>query len=411
MSKETKRFLNNALEFNNGLLHLAPSWVPRSFCIPGRRLRLHPDDLFALGAHRGGIDERWFASTVRADNGPGTPEDEGLSYAVAGKEKMLLKTLIEEEGTDILGDSIMSKWGGWKVFAKFFDNMEPLPHHVHVDHDYARQIGAEGKPEAYYFPAQYNFQPDSFPYTFFGLEPGTSREELKRCLAAFDKGDNKILDLTRAYRLELGTGWLIPPGILHAPGSLCTFEPQWASDVYMMFESLPSGKPIDKALLSKDIADDKKDDLDHIIGSLNWELNIVPDFKARFFLPPVEIKNSSPDSFLEKWVVYGRIGGNEVFSAKELTVYSGVKVTIRDTGSYGMLIIQGHGKLNDIQAESPTMIRFGDLTRDEFFIPYDTAVKGVTIHNTGYEPLVMLKYFGPDSNPNMPDKGITRKVI
>ncbi len=107
--KNARSFLKNSIDTNNGLLHLAPAWVPRSFCIPGRRLRLHPDDLFALGAHRGGIDERWFASTVKADNGPGTPEDEGLSYAVAGKESMLFKTLIEEAGTEILGDKIMSK--------------------------------------------------------------------------------------------------------------------------------------------------------------------------------------------------------------------------------------------------------------------------------------------------------------
>ena len=40
---------------------------------PGRRLRLHPDDLYAFGGHRGGINERWFSSTTNADNGPGTP--------------------------------------------------------------------------------------------------------------------------------------------------------------------------------------------------------------------------------------------------------------------------------------------------------------------------------------------------
>lgn len=53
-----KSFLEQTMEINNGLLHLAPTWVPRTFCIPGRRLKLHPDDLFALGANRGGIDER-----------------------------------------------------------------------------------------------------------------------------------------------------------------------------------------------------------------------------------------------------------------------------------------------------------------------------------------------------------------
>ena len=36
---------------------------------------------------------------------------------------------------------------------------------------------------------------------------------------------------SRAYRLEVGAGWQINPGILHAPGSLVTYEPQVASDV------------------------------------------------------------------------------------------------------------------------------------------------------------------------------------
>jgi hypothetical protein len=49
------------------------------------------------------------------------------------------------------------------------------------------------------------------------------------------------------------------------------------------------------------------------------------------------------------------------------------------------------------------MIRFHDITRDEFFVPYPTAIHGVTIENTGAEPLVMLKHFGPDCNPDMPD--------
>jgi len=39
-----------------GILRLAPNWVPRSFCIPGRRIKLHPDDYYALGGARGGID-------------------------------------------------------------------------------------------------------------------------------------------------------------------------------------------------------------------------------------------------------------------------------------------------------------------------------------------------------------------
>ena len=76
------------LDEGRGIFRLAPTWVPRSFCIPGRRIKLHPDDYYILGLERGGIDERWFSSTTHADNGPGTPIDEGMSYIVSsdGKE-------------------------------------------------------------------------------------------------------------------------------------------------------------------------------------------------------------------------------------------------------------------------------------------------------------------------------------
>ena len=67
---KTSEIIKNAFEQGQGIVRLAPNWVPRSFCVPGRRLKLHPDDYYALGGARGGIDERWFASTTPADNGP-----------------------------------------------------------------------------------------------------------------------------------------------------------------------------------------------------------------------------------------------------------------------------------------------------------------------------------------------------
>ena len=404
MNKNVKNFTKKAIETYNGLLYLAPTWVPRAFCIPGRRLKLHPDDLFALGIKRGGIDERWFSSTCNADNGPGTPEDEGMSYVICNNERMLLKDLIETNGVTILGDKVMKKWKGLKVFAKFFDNMDALPHHIHLREEHAKNVGMEGKPEAYYFPPQVNFSENNFPYTFFGLEPGTTKEQVRKCLIDFEKGDNKITNLSKAYRLETGTGWLLPPGILHAPGSLCSFEPQWAADVYCMYQSVVAGKPVDKSLLVKDVPEDKKGDVSYLLDIIDWDLNTAPNFKEKFFLEPVLIDNSTPDKYIEKWIVYGKVAGVEVFSAKELTVYSGAKVTIKDSGAYGLIIIQGHGTINDIAIESPTLIRFGDLTRDEFFVPYPTATRGVSVKNEGNEPLVMLKFFGPDCNPDMPDK-------
>ena len=91
--------VQEAVNAGRGVLRLEPSWVPRSFMIPGRRLKLHPDDLYAFGAHRGGINERWFSSTTKASNGPATTPDEGLSYVhPAAGSKFLLKDAVEVRG-------------------------------------------------------------------------------------------------------------------------------------------------------------------------------------------------------------------------------------------------------------------------------------------------------------------------
>src|SRR3546814_4645496 len=94
-----------ALEQGEGIVRLAPTWVPRSFCVPGRRIKLHPDDYYVLGGVRGGIDERRFSSTTPAKNGPLTGEFEGLSFIVFNnngkEEQFLLKDRSEEHTSEL----------------------------------------------------------------------------------------------------------------------------------------------------------------------------------------------------------------------------------------------------------------------------------------------------------------------
>src|SRR3990170_3602947 len=93
--------INAALDAGQGILRLAPTWVPRSFCIPGKRIKLHPDDYYAFGANRGGIDERWFSSTTKAAN-EGRVWHEGLSFCSFEKQHFLLKDAIAESGQRII---------------------------------------------------------------------------------------------------------------------------------------------------------------------------------------------------------------------------------------------------------------------------------------------------------------------
>ena len=99
------------------------------------------------------------------------------------------------------------------------------------------------------------------------------------------------------------------------------------------------------------------------------------------------------EGFEQKWIVYG----NDYVGGKELIVEPGASVVIEDPCAYGCVVIQGRGTIGSFACESPTLIRYGQLTADEFFVSRDAAVRGVKIVNQSkYEPLVMLKHFGPD---------------
>ncbi len=142
-----------------------------------------------------------------------------------------------------------------------------------------------------------------------GLEPGTTKAQLRKCLENWHKGDNGILDLSQAYRLKRGTGWLIPPGVLHAPGSLCTYEPQWGSDVFGMFQSLVEGREVPWSLLVKDVPKDKHQDLDFIIDQLDWEKNVDTHFKEHNYLEPIVDAARSGPGYTDRWIVYGTVDG------------------------------------------------------------------------------------------------------
>ena len=403
MSKTT--LIHRAFEQGRGILRLAPNWVPRSFCIPGRRIKLHPDDYYALGGERGGIDERWFSSTTPADNGPLTSENEGLSEVVVEDggqtHRALFRDAVSELNGRLIGDRIWAAHEAWPMYSKFFDNLGALPLHIHHRDEHAALTGQKGKPEAYYFPPQANNHGGDFPHTFFGLAPGTTRDQMRACLEGFTRGDNKITDLSQAHRLDPGTGWNVPPGVLHAPGSLCTYEPQKASDVFAMYQSLVGNQIVPEELLWKNCPEDRLGDVAWLMELIDWDTNIDPDFSKKSFMRPQPVRpvaEMEAEGYAEKWVCYR----SDAFSAKELTVQPGRTVTVTDGGAYGLIMMQGHGTMGAWDVETPALIRFSQLTHDEYFVSEAAAREGVTITNPSKsDPIVMLKHFGP-GNPDLP---------
>ena len=393
--------IKQTFEQGGGIFCLMPVFVPRRFSRAGFRLRLHPDDYYALGTKRGSIKERWFSSVIPAMNGPLAPADEGMSYVLpfdgntAGK--FTLREAVDVLGRDLVGDELMTRYGGWPMYSKFFDYEVPLFHHLHLGFDAAAAVRRLGKPEAYYFPPEMNNYAGTFPATYFGFDPDVSKEEVMERLMMYEKGDNRITELSRAYRIQLGTGWYTPPGVIHAPGSYLTYEPLWNSDVNSVYENIASGEVYDYDFLVENCPEDKKRNLEYVMSLLDWEKNVDPHYRKHYFRPPVACPNSD-GRYAEKWVAYA----NDYIAAKELTVQPGQKVVVSDGAAYGCIIIQGHGRFGAYDAEASVMLRFGQPSNDEFFVSEAAAKQGVVIENRSrFQPMVILKHFGPN-HPDMP---------
>jgi len=394
------KLIQETFDKGQGIFRLIPVFVPRLFGQAGRRLRLHPDDYYALGMNRGSMKERWFSSVIVANNGPLAPKDEGMSYVAVEmgniKKKFSLCDAIEELGAAAIGKELKKKYGTWPMYSKFFDYEGPLFHHLHLDDKSAKRIGCVGKPEGYYFPPQLNNYMGTFPHTYFGFSPETTKEQVRERLLRYEDTDNRITELSRAYRIELGTGWYTPPGVVHAPGSVLTYEPQWNSDVNSVYENITAGEIYSHDFLVENCPKNKKSNVDYVISLMDWEKNIDPKYKKHYFRPPV-IRHCDKH-YTEKWIMYA----NDYVGAKELTIQPGQMVTIKDPVAYGCIIIQGHGRFGVFDAEAAIVLRYGQMSTDEYFISEDAAKAGVKITNASpCEPMVMLKHFGPN-HPDMP---------
>jgi hypothetical protein len=161
-----------------------------------------------------------------------------------------------------------------------------------------------------------------------------------------------------------------------------------------MFQSMVEGRAVPWDLLVKDVPPEHHHDLEYLLDMLDWEANLDPEFAKHRRFDPVEA--SSGEGYSEKWVVYS----TPHYSAKELTVFPGHSVTIRDAAAYGLIVVQGWGSIGKMAVETPSLIRYGAMTQDELFVSAQAAAAGVVVTNRSEkENLVMLKHFGP-GNPD-----------
>jgi hypothetical protein len=404
MAVNGRSVVEKSLARGNGILRLEPSWVARDFLPPGRRLGLK-ENAYKVG-ERGWICERWIGSTTRADNRVGPP-DEGLSY-IAGDERMTLRDAVAAAPDLVMGAEYARTHKGLGRLAKIFDFAARIPYHLHQRQKDVDKLGRTSKEEAYYFPDGVDMGPH--PETFFGVHPSIVEQKQFDLLLPHlvEWKDDLILRYARAYLQVPDEGFHLPSGGLHAPGTALTIELQEDSDVFAMLQALNAGKIISKDLLFKDVHPDDRKRIGEraVLNQIDWELSGDPFFYENRHTSPQPVAGAKQPSAgpgqpsagpslpggEEFWVYYNTLR----FSGKKLVVKPGQRYTSMDKGVYNILVWRGSGSFDGHE------VKAGDHERDELLVSHAKAVAPLTVENTGREELVIIKFFGPDINKDVP---------
>ncbi len=391
---ETRQTLSRLIAETGGILRLDPAFVARDWLPPGRRLGLAPE-AYDLG-ERGFICERWFASTTHADNVVG-PDDEGISY-VRGEagERINLADAVDAAPDIIMGADYAATHAGLGRLAKIFDFGARIPYHVHPPAEHAALVGRRSKDEAYYFPPGVDM--GAHPETFFGVHPFIARGPRDAMLLPYLErwNDDAILQCAFAYAQVPDEGFYIDSGILHAPGTALTIELQEDSDTLAMFQALNAGRIISKDLLFKDVSERDRQQLGEraVLRWIDWDANGDPDFYQRRRLVP--IPSFVDHGAEEAWIFCG----TTKFSGKRLRLAPGARMNSVERGVYNLLVWNGRGT---VAGHAVTGRRPGE---DELLLVHEAAIRPHEIVNTGQDELLLVKFFGPDINPNAPPAGV-----
>ena len=389
-----RALVEDLLGEQDGILRLEPAYVARDFLPPGRRLGL-PEDAYDVG-ERGAICERWLASTTKADNRVGPP-DEGLSAVAVEGERLLLRDAVRAASDLVMGaDYAASHPSGLGRLAKLFDYAYRLPFHIHPPQEYARLVGASSKDEAYHFlPVEAGAHPESF----LGLHPWIAEQEAHDVLLPYlvDWDSDLILRHSRAELQVPGEGFMIPSGVLHAPGTALTLELQEDSDVLAMFQALNAGRIISKDLLFKDVRpEDREAHGERFpLGFVDWQENGDPHFYENHHLSPQLTGRAAEHGVEETWVFYG----SSKFCGKRLVLQPGTSTTLVEPGVHSVFVWSGEGRFAGHE------VRGGDDTLDELLVSHDAAVRPHEVSNTGREALVLFSLFGPELHTEVPMPG------
>ena len=373
----TLRALDTMIDENRGILRLRPAFVARTFYPGLDRLGLAD----ASAGSRGSYCERWIGSCVQADNAEWV-EGEGVSLvALEDGQTISLAAALEHRGDRLLGSEYAASHANrFGLLSKLLDIGEPIPWHIHANDQQARKHwNCSGKEEAYFFLDCDDRGP--VPYSHIGIHPDVTREDVVAPVREWR--DDRVLDLSPAYRLNIGEGFHVPTGIPHAPGTALTLELQQESDVYNFLQAISGAHTLDKSLMLRGLPD-----ANAVLDLIDWSEAARADLYNAYHTVPVAIRQE--DGVRESWVFHP--SRTRRFSGKELRLAPGARYESRENGAYVLFAWQGSGTIDGARIVAT------DHERDELFVGAETATRAHVFHNTDDAELIAYKLFGPDVN-------------
>ena len=185
--------LDNCLNKNGGVLQLLHRYAGRTFCTPGKRLRLDARSYYPDYMGGTGLDELWMCCTVPIVTGvidtrtKKAPFREGEAHVLTSDGQVIsLQDLISANPKAVIGDKVtaFSKqlFGKvtWPIVSKKFDNLNPIPDHLHWSKWEVYDINSYDNP---------GVSASHYHTTAMGLYSFVTKEQFLACMKRFGKGE------------------------------------------------------------------------------------------------------------------------------------------------------------------------------------------------------------------------------
>lgn len=405
--------LDNCLNKNGGVLPLLHRYAGRTFCTPGKRLRLDARSYYPDYMGGTGLDEIWMCCTVPIVTGvidtrtKKAPFREGEAHVLTADGQVIsLQDLISANPKTVIGDKVtaLSKqlFGNitWPIVSKKFDNLNPIPHHLHWSKWEVYDINSYDNP---------GVSPSHYHTTAMGLYPFVTKDQFLACMKRFGQGEyNGVRHLSPHVMMKLDDGFVMPNGVLHSPTNLCTHELHVTMDEHFLAEDLTldgriGAKDAFYACREVDYPKARHEDWDYLVEKFDFAANQDPDFVLKNSRPAVtaeEFKGSGVDA---KWIVYGNFLGDQKCSILRLIVSPGAKTTFRPECPTMFHTNGGSGRVGKLDISYHQNMILGQIYPEIGFITQAALANGgVEIENTGTEPLVLTFDFPQNAHSRTP---------